>query len=59
MNDDLEKKVKSHLVCQTHQKMPPETPMHLWEWPEKPVHVDHAGPVLGKMLLVLVDAQSK
>ena len=42
--------------------MPPKAPIQPWEWPEKPwtrLHIDHAGPVLGKMLLVIVDAHSK
>ncbi len=36
--------------------------MQQWDWPEKPwtrIHVDHAGPFLGKTLLVIVDASSK
>jgi hypothetical protein len=36
--------------------------MHPWEWPEKPwarLYIDHAGPVLGKTLLITVDAHSK
>ncbi len=34
----------------------------LWAWPEKPwthIHEDHAGPFLGKMLLIVVNAHSK
>lgn len=42
---------------------PPSTaPLHPWEWPEKPwtrLHVDYAGPFLGKMSLVLIDSHSK
>lgn len=37
-------------------------PLHPWEWPETPwsrIHVDYAGPFLGKMFLVIVDAHSK
>ena len=37
-------------------------PLHPWEWPEQPwsrLHLDYAGPFLGRMLLVLVDAHSK
>ena len=36
--------------------------MHPWEWPERPwerIHLDYAGPFLGKMFLVVVDAHSK
>ena len=37
-------------------------PLHPWTWPDKPwsrLHLDFAGPLLGKMYLVLVDAHSK
>ena len=36
--------------------------MHPWEWPDHPwarINVDYAGPVKGKMILVMVDAHSK
>ena len=59
---DLEEKVRKCLVCQTNQKSPAKSAMHPWEWPEKPwarLHIDHAGPVLGKTLLIIVDAHSK
>ena len=48
--------------CQQTQKVPPLSPLHPWEWPTRPwarVHADYAGPISGKMLLVLVDAYSK
>ena len=62
MDRDLEEKVKGCLVCQLAHKLPPKAPIHPWEWPEKPwtgLHIDHAGPVLGKTLLMIVDAYSK
>ena len=37
-------------------------PLHPWEWPRRPwvrVHADYAGPFLGHMFLILVDAHSK
>ena len=37
-------------------------PLPPWEWPETPwnrLHVDYAGPFLGKMFLIVVDAHSK
>ena len=49
-------------MCQLAQKLPPKAPIHPWEWPEKPwtgLHIDHAGPVLGKTLIIIVDAYSK
>ena len=40
--------------------MPPKAPLHPWSWPERPwerVHADYAGPFLGHMFLLLVDAR--
>ena len=37
-------------------------PLHPWQWPDKPwsrLHPDFAGPFLGRMYLILVDAHSK
>ena len=62
MDRDLEEKVKRCLVYQLVQKLPPKAPIHPWEWLEKPwtrLDIDHAGPVLGKTLLIIVDAYSK
>ena len=59
---DLEVQVKQCNQCQLNQPSPPAVPMHPWEWPERPwerIHVDYAGPFLGKMFLVVVDAHSK
>ena len=36
--------------------------LHPWLWPAKPwqsIHVDFAGPFMGKMFLIVVDAHSK
>ena len=63
LDGDLEGRVRRCTECQREQKLPPKAPIQPWEWPEKPwtrLHIDHAGPVLGKMLLqVIVDAHSK
>lgn len=62
IDSDLEKKVQECLLCQRNRKTPPKVPVRTWEWPEKPwsrVHVDHAGPIEGKILLIVVDAHSK
>jgi len=59
---DLEAQVKQCNQCQANQPSPPAVPMHPWEWPEHPwerIHLDYAGPFLGKMFLVVVDAHSK
>ena len=42
--------------------MPAKVPIRTWKWPEKPwtrLHVDHAGPVEGKTIFIIVDAHSK
>ena len=62
MDNDLENKVRTCNNCQINRKNPPEAPLHPWEWPSRPweiIHIDYAGPFLGKMLLIMVDAYSK
>ena len=49
-------------VCQTCSKSPPVVPLHPWAWPNEPwssVHIDDAGPSMGKMFLIMSDAHSK
>ena len=41
---------------------PSRSPLHPWEWPGRPwsrAHVDYAGPFMGKMFLLIIDAHSK
>ena len=48
--------------CALAQKLPAHVPLHPLEWPSRPwarLHVDYAGPFMGKMFLVLIDAHSK
>ena len=48
--------------CQIHRGAQPEVPAQPWSFPQRPwqrVHVDFAGPVEGRQLLVVVDAYSK
>ena len=62
MDTNLEEKVKSCATYQSHQETPPCSPLHPWEWPGRPwsrVHVDYAGPFMGKMFLLIIDAHSK
>lgn len=62
MDQDAEREVHQCDACQQNSKSPSAAPLHPWEWPEKPwtrLHVDYAGPFLGKMFLVLVDSHSK
>ena len=56
--------------CQTHrvrpceqcQTNPPKAPLHSWEYPSRPwtcPHIDHAGPFLRHIFLIVVDTHSK
>lgn len=59
---DLESFVQNCSECQTVRNKPAEAPLHPWEWPDKPwsrLHIDYAGPMMGKMFLIVVDAHSK
>jgi hypothetical protein len=62
MDEAIEATCKSCQECQLHLAQPTEAPVHYWPLPEavwSRVHVDFAGPVEGKMLLVAVDARTK
>ena len=62
LDKDIEDCVKRCADCQSACPAPAKAPLHPWAWPSQPwqrVHVDYAGPVAGKMLLVIVDAHSK
>lgn len=62
MDCALEEKVKVCSQCQSNLKMPAAAPLHPWQWPSCPwsrLHLDFAGPFMGRMFLVLVDAHSK
>ena len=59
---DMEACVKSCDPCQQNQKSPQVTPLHPWSWPSKPwtrIHLDYAGPFMGRMFLLIIDAHSK
>ena len=59
---DVENLVKSCVECLENQKTPEKASIHPWEMPNKPwsrIHVDYAGPIDGKMILVMVDSYSK
>jgi len=62
MDSDIEQLVKGCPQCQESRPSPPAAPLHPWEWPASPwsrLHIDFAGPYLGQMFLVLIDAHSK
>lgn len=62
MDKEIEKLVKCCSSCQEHRHSPPVAPLHPWEWPSQPwsqLHLYYAGPFMGHMYLILVDAHSK
>jgi transposase InsO family protein len=62
LDSEVEKLAKQCVRCQEMLQSPPAFPLQPWAWPDKPwsrIHIDYAGPVDGKMLLVIVDAHSK
>ena len=53
---------KSCNACQAVKTSPSVAPLHPWVWPDAPwkrLHIDFAGPFLGKMFLVVIDAHLK
>ena len=59
---DIERVTKSCYQCEIHKNNPPQAPLNPWVWPDRPwqrVHMDFAGPFLGKMFLIIIDSHSK
>lgn len=62
LDKDVEDLGKSCPTYQAVKANPAAVPLHPWVWPDAPwkrIHIDYAGPLLGKMFLVVVDALSK
>ena len=62
LDSDIENLARSCTTCQQTSALPTRAPLHPWEWPSQPwsrLHLDFAGPFLGHMYLVTVDAYSK
>ena len=62
MDQDIEQISKHCETCCINQNNPAAAPVHMWEQPNEPwerIHLDYAGPFLGKMFLIAVDAYSK
>lgn len=62
LDRDIEMLAKSCNACQAVKASPSVAPLHPWVWPDAPwkrLHIDFAGPFLGKMFLVVIDAHSK
>jgi hypothetical protein len=59
---DVEKTVRLCTECQLAAPMPARRPYSPWPAPQRPwqrVHLDYAGPFMGHMFLVVIDAFSK
>ena len=62
MDEDIETLAKSCSTCAVNQANPSAAPVHPWEPPSEPwvrIHMDFAGPLQGKMFLIVIDAYSK
>ena len=62
IDKDIEQLAHSCETCQSMQNKPPPVLLHPWTWPMQPwqrIHIDYAGPFMGAMFLVVVDAHSK
>ena len=62
LDSDIEECAQSCIPCQSVKNAPPVAPLHPWLWPARPwqrLHVDFAGPFMGRMYLIIIDAHSK
>lgn len=62
IDKDIENTVRTCLECDRLQPEPPVAELRPWEWPTVPwsrIHIDHAGPFMGKLFLIVIDAHSK
>ena len=62
VDNDIAQIVSDCSRCQLTRNKPPQAPLHPWDWPSFPwqrVHIDFAGPFMGKMFLLAIDAHSK
>ena len=62
MDKDIERVVQHCNQCQQVKATPPAAPLQPWQWPSRPwarIHIDFAGPIEGKMMLIAIDAHSK
>ena len=62
IDQQIEQLVATCESCQSVQAAPPKAPLHSWKWPTRPwqrIHIDFAGPFVGNMFLIVVEAHSK
>ena len=58
----IEQQARECRACQASKNSPARAPLHSWAWSSTPwerIHIDYAGPIFGKMLLIIVDAHTK
>ena len=58
MDGEIEKLAKTCEACHQAKQAPAKAPLNPWSWRQR-VHLDFAGPFLGKSFLLAVDAHSK
>ena len=61
MDDAITDVARKCVSCLEHSSLPPQQAAK-WNWPTGPwkrLHIDYAGPFMGKMFLVIVDSYSK
>jgi len=62
MDKDIEQRVRRCTPCAAAAKQPPKATLHSWPPAIKPwerIHIDYAGPHLGKQFPIVIDAYSK
>jgi len=62
IDKQIEQVVHDCSSCQSIRNAPSRAELHPWSWPDAPwrrIHVDFAGPFLGSMFMIIVDAHSK
>ena len=62
LEGEVGERAKACSTCQAVKMAPAKAPLHPWVWPTVPWqrnHLDFAGPIMGKMLLVVIDSHSK
>ena len=62
LDKDIEESIHLCREYQVNQASPPVAPLHPWQWPSRPwsrLHIDYAGPICGRMILLVVEAHSK
>ena len=62
LDSDIEETVRQCNICQMNQRQPNKAAPHPWRTAQNPwerVHLDFAGPFLGRMWMIVVDSYSK